>query len=360
MRRFEEEILKAIEQGSFPAASLLVAKKGEVLYRNTLGHAALLPEKEPATEGTLFDIASLTKPVAATPLALLARKEGKITLDTTITRKIPQFVSEEKERITARHLLKHTSGLPAWRPYYEEIRSVCPDLWGKRECRSVYLEKISQESLEVPIAYQRIYSDLGFMLLGFFLEEAMGGTIDQLFQEKIAGPLSLSNTFYIPNDHPPESRSPFAATENSPVRGRILRGEVDDENAYALGGVAGHAGLFSTAEDLHRFLSEWEKGFRNESPIFPQDLVQDFTGPKAKFKLGWDTPSSPESQAGKYFSRNAIGHLGFTGCSFWVDLEQEFHVILLTNRVHPSAENEAIKLFRPMIHDLIYEEIIRS
>lgn len=352
MKIFEEQILKAVEERVFPSAALLVASKGEVLFRGFFGQA---------TEETLFDIASLTKPVATATLTLLAEREKGLTINGSAAKYLREFGDEAKKKITIRHLLKHTSGLPAWRPYFREIAQEHPELVGKRESHLTYLEKISQEPLETPVAYKRIYSDLGFILLGILLENFWQAPLDSLFQGKIADFLEMQDTFFIPvGQRLPRPCESFAATEDSAWRKKIIRGEVHDDNAYTLGGVAGHAGLFSTVDDLHRFLTAFETGYRGRHPLFPQDLVMDFVGPKVKFKLGWDTPAQGESQAGRYFSKNSIGHLGFTGCSFWADLDQDFHIILLTNRVHPSAKNETIKQFRPKIHDLIYEELIKK
>lgn len=358
--RFEDEIHGAIEKGIFPGAALLVSHQGQILYRKFFGFSCRIPEEERLTEQTLFDIASLTKPVVAASLTLLARQENRLTLDTSISRTLEPFNTDEKKKMTVRHLLKHTSGLPAWKAYYEEIAQEQPALLGKRESSALYLAKIAHESLEVPMAYQRIYSDLGFIALGIYLEKLFGSPLEQVFQEKIATPLGLKETLFQPNDKKGYDSHRFAATENSPFRKRILRGEVHDENAYALGGVAGHAGLFSGVDNLHLFLTEYEKGFRGQSLLFPQEAVVDFVGSRVKIKLGWDTPASENSQAGQYFSRNSIGHLGFTGCSFWLDFDQSYQVIFLTNRVHPTSENQQIASFRPLLHNQIYEELIRS
>lgn len=358
MPRFEEEIHQVTESHKIPGVSLLVARGEEILYQNQFGLASLLPLKTPLQSHHLFDIASLTKPVVTTTLLLLKRKTDRLSLDTPLVKQLPELSEGEKERITLRHLLKHTSGLPAWKAFYEEIRLSHPDLWGKRDCGQIYLDKISHESLEVPIAYRRIYSDLGFILLGLYLERLQGKPLDQLFSECVASPLGLSQTRFISNEAPPIDRTLFVSTENSPVRQKILQGEVHDENAYCLGGVAGHAGLFSNSLDLHRFLYEIEKGYHGQSEFFPQEDLHEFIGPKVKIKLGWDTPEGENSQAGIHFSRNSIGHLGYTGCSFWIDLDRKFHIILLTNRVHPSSQDETIKTFRPRLHNLIYEELI--
>jgi CubicO group peptidase (beta-lactamase class C family) len=351
---------RAVAEGVFPGASLLVAKGDRVLHRAFYGNATLLPSPEPVTEATLWDIASLTKPIAAASLALTSVREKGLSLNSSASKFLPELEGEEKGKITIRHLLKHTSGLPAWKPYYEEVARERPEFVGRRESRQIYLEKISQEPLESPIAYRRLYSDLGYILLGIFLEDFWGVALDALFNEKIAQPLGLKNTFYVPlGAGSPRPVTQFAATEDSIWRKKLIRGEVHDDNAYVLGGVAGHAGLFSHVDDLHRFLLAIRQGLRAGHDLFPQELTEEFVGPKVNGKLGWDVPEPENSQAGKYFSKNSIGHLGYSGCSMWMDPEQDFHVVLLTNRVHPTSKNEAIKEFRPRIHNLIFEELIK-
>ncbi len=345
--RIAETFAQALEEKAFPAAAVLVASQGEVLYRNFFG---------PVAEQTLFDIASLTKPIVPTTLLLLAKQEGIVNLDTHLIDFLPE-IEEDKYKISLRHLLKHTSGLPAWRPFFQDIEKDQPELVGKRESRSLYLQKISRETLELPIAYQKIYSDLGFILLGILLEDFFHKPLDQLLQEKITGPLEMSQTGY--QTSPPTDPTRFAPTEFSSWRKRLLQGEVHDDNAYTLGGVAGHAGLFSTVDDIHRFCREIVFGYQGKSTLFTQEPLLEFIGPRVRFKLGWDTPAFQNSQAGQYFTKNGIGHLGYSGCSFWINPEDQYWIILLTNRVHPSAENELIKTWRPKLYDVLYEEIIR-
>ncbi len=356
--RINEAMQKAIEENVFPGAALLVSKKGEVLYRHFFGSATLLPHPEPLTEKTVFDIASLTKPLATATLILTAMKEKGLALNASASKYLEGFQGQDKEKITIHHLLKHTSGLPAWRPYFEELAKDHPELVGQRASEAYYIHKIASEPLEMPIAYKRNYSDLGFILLGVLLEGLWQISLDRLFFEKIAGPLALQNTYYIPNQNRPAGVH-FAATEDSLWRKRLIRGEVHDDNAYALGGVAGHAGLFSTVDDLHHFLMALTQGLQGHHPVFSQEIIREFVGSKVKTGLGWDTPLPKDSQAGRHFSRNSIGHLGYSGCSFWLDLDHHFHIILLTNRVHPSSQNNKIKQWRPKLHDLIWQEILR-
>jgi len=336
---------EAIANGVFPGASLLVAKGETIVHRGFYGNATLLPKPEPVTETTIWDIASLTKPMATAALAMASVKEKGLSLNSHAAKYLPVLHTETHRKITLRHLLKHTSGLPAWRPYFERLAKESPQDMGKQRARDRYLEYIAEEPLEAAVSFKKIYSDLGFIVLGILLENFWEMSLEQLLGEKIAGPLGLKNTFYAPiGAASPRPHAQFAATEDSAWRGRLLRGEVHDDNCYALGGVAGHAGLFSQVDDLHRFLL-WIRG------EFRRDAKTDRT-------LGWDKPEIKNSQAGKHFSKHSIGHLGYSGCSMWMDLEKDFHVVLLTNRVHPSSKNDAIKQFRPKIHDSIFEELI--
>lgn len=356
-RSIDDTMNQAIRDGVFPGAALLVCKQGEIVLRQFYGSRSLIPAPEPVTEDTLFDIASLTKPVATGSLALAAIQEKRLSLDDRLARYFGD-IPEGKKPITIAHLLAHTSGLPDWKPYYEIVAREHPRSRGKAANRKYFQPKILNEPLAAGVGEKRIYSDLGYLLLGFLLEDTYKKPLDLLFEEKIARPLDLSHTSYLPIG---QSRpdAVCAATENSAWRKKLIVGEVHDDNAYMLGGVAGHAGLFSTVDDLHAFLSAFEVGYRMGHRLFSQDAVLKFVGAERNIKLGWDTPALENSQAGSYFSKNSIGHLGYTGCSMWADLEKDFHVILLTNRVHPSAQNDRIKEFRPKIHGLLNETLLR-
>ncbi len=225
--------------------------------------------------------------------------------------------------------------------------------------------------IEEPFAYSPgrdcVYSDLGFMVLEWIIEEATGMSLASYVEDQFYKPLSLKRTFF---SGTPASRSfngnVFAATEKCPWRKKIMRGEVDDENAFALGGYSGHAGLFGTVEEVYRLVNLLREHYYEKRNDFLQpETVREFFRRQKLVKgctwaLGWDTPTPEESSAGKYFSSTSVGHLGFTGTSIWMDLEKDVIVILLTNRVHPSRENQKIKEFRPKLHNAVMEEIVRS
>lgn len=391
MRRIHEAMEEAIEQGVFPGAMLLVALRGEILFHRAYGHRQLFPRPIPMTLDTLFDLASLTKAAATSLAAMLLIQEGRLSLEDRVSPCLSLSAwrlvgaGGTWEEVTLRHLLSHSSGLPAWRPYYREIEKLGL-LGNPQEARQQVIRRIAGEQFLFRPGTCSLYSDLGFLLLGAWLEEVAGQTLDRFCQERIFRPLALSQTGFRPlcSGTPRRAQEPqravssatdlllFAATEDCPWREKILCGEVDDENAYALGGVAGHAGLFSSAGELYQLAEALRRAHRGETGgLFTPQVVQTFftrqaiSSPEAaasesSWALGWDTPSLQGSSAGSHFSPRSVGHLGYTGSSLWMDLDRELIVILLTNRVHPSRSNEAIRPFRPRIHDLISLEIAGS
>jgi len=367
----EEAFHEAVAQGSFPGAVVLVAKGEEVVFERAFGFRTLVPEKTPMELETIFDLASLTKPLATTTATMLLMAEKKINLEDRVARFFSNFGVFGKSHVTFRHLLAHCSGLPAWKPYYEEI--VKEEKAGKinfvvsRAAKAYVFERIHREKALSAPGSQSLYSDLGFMLLGEVVEEISGWTLDRFCQDRIFRPLELRSISFIDMTQLRARRlqpakEMIAPTENCPWRKRIVWGEVHDENAYAMGGVAGHSGLFASARDVHRFLTRLRRCLLGRDSFLPTPLVKEFltrdvTVPESTHALGWDTPSSDQSSSGSYFSPNTVGHLGFTGTSLWWDLEKDCSVILLTNRIHPSRANDKIKSFRPHIHDLIMKAL---
>ncbi|MFO1462825.1 MAG: serine hydrolase domain-containing protein [bacterium] len=348
---------EAIQQKVFSGAQALVGRGGHCLYRGAFGTVSHDPEVRAVSEFTLFDIASLTKPVATATLCLLAWQAKRLDLEAQLQDYLPEF--RRKESLTVRHLLQHVSGLPAWLPLFETARGKG---WTYEQVKEFYLTQLAATPLEAPPGERRIYSDLGFMLLGFLLEEVEGRRLEGLFWDQVAVPLGMTRTMFHPLHHPDRVvPQDIAATEVCPWRGRLLWGEVHDDNAHVLGGAAGHAGLFGTAGDLELFLREILAARHGAGRLLAQEafwVAFDHEDPR---KLGWDTVSAEGSMAGKYFApKTSVGHLAFTGCSFWLDFADGKYVILLSNRVHPSRDNEAIKEFRPRIHDLLVSEAIRG
>ncbi|MFH1830266.1 MAG: serine hydrolase domain-containing protein [Pseudomonadota bacterium] len=375
----------AISGGVFPAAEVLAAKNGEVLYTASYGLAR---------KNTCFDIASLTKPMVTATLAMMLDAEGLIKLEDTVYQWLPSAKQPAHRNITIRQLLNHTSGLPAWQPYY---RTLPMSLVGTEAGREMLLDECKNEPPVAEPGKKTMYSDIGYILLGDIIEHAGEALLDEQFSKRVAKPLNLDDTFFVrvtetaslatrrrtktqADQHVPAPKHGlpgervarkegehrrFAPTEDCPWRERVMHGQVHDQNAFALGGVAGHAGLFSTADDIHRFMFELTRSYQGKSDWIPKSTVQEFLKTmKSKpegdaYVLGWSVPSKEISASGHHFSANSIGHLAYTGCSIWADLSQDFWIILLTNRIHPSTTNEKIKAFRPMIHDLIYDELIK-
>jgi CubicO group peptidase (beta-lactamase class C family) len=301
---------------AFPAAQLIAVDHFSLVFERATG--ACEPE-------TLFDIASLTKPLSTATLAMMALEEGALALD-----------DRPRPDVTVAELLTHSSGLPAWK------------LLGSS--RAEVLRAVAAEPLVAAPGTIARYSDLGFILLGATVENALGEPLDAAFARRIAQRLGMGTGF-----------GPRLAARCAPTEGE-LAGVVHDENARAMGGVAGHAGLFSTARDVsrivHALVAAWH-GVRSTSTprLLPPARVRQMWTPSAvpgsTWCLGWDRPSPVGSSAGERWPKDGVGHLGFTGCSIWIDPPRARWVVLLTNRVHPTRANEAIKQFRPLIHDAI-------
>jgi serine-type D-Ala-D-Ala carboxypeptidase len=301
---------------------------------------------------TLFDVASLTKVVATTTMAMILYERGLLDLDATVAGVVPEFlidscgVADARRRdVTFRMLLAHCSGLPA----YEK-------LFLKAHSREELLRAAFTTSLSSDPGTRAEYSDIGFIVLGAALERLANEALDTFCQREIFSPVSMINTGFNP---PASAREKIPPTANDRTfREKIIQGEVQDENASVLGGVAGHAGLFSTAGDLTRFAHAI---LRADCPILRSETITLFTRCEAvpvgtSRALGWDTPSAP-SQSGKYFGPKSYGHLGYTGTSLWIDPERQLSIILLTNRTWPDCASQAIKQVRPMVHDAVIEAL---
>ncbi len=360
----------AVAGGVFPGAVLHVRLRGALVYHRAFGHAALTPAREPARLETIYDLASLTKPLATATALVRLVQEGRVRLEDPAQRHVEELAGSAIGEATLAHLLTHRAGLPAWKPLYERIAEEdrrTPGVLGGPAAQRLALTLIMAEPLSAPPGARGQYSDLGFILLGVLVERVSGSALPAYCRQALFEPMGAPLFFL--GRRAAESRSaavPDAAlvapTEDDPWRGRLLRGEVHDENAHALGGAAGHAGLFGTAAAVSAVVSHWLDGYLGRSPVLPSDLVKRFTARQggiagSSWAMGWDTPSSPSS-SGSRFSAASFGHLGFTGTSIWVDPIKELEVVLLSNRVHPTRRNEAIKQFRPLIHDVIYDELV--
>lgn len=362
---------EAVTQGVFPGAVVLVGRRDEVVFERAFGFRSLFPEKTLMQSDTIFDLASLTKVLATTTAVMLLVREKKIRLDDRVNRFVPNFGIFGKHRISIRHLLTHCSGLPALKPYYEEILGAEKggriNFVASRAAKSYVFDRIRGEKLVTSPGTRMLYSDLGFMLLGEIVEEVSGRTLDRYCQDRIFDPMGLQSMFFVDLTQlrvrqvlPAQER--IAPTGSCPWRKRILCGEVHDGNAYAMGGVAGHAGLFSSARDIHHFIGRLRRCYEGVDPFLPAEVVREFftrndTVEGSTYALGWDTPSSANSTSGGFFSANSVGHLGFTGVSLWWDLEKSCHIILLTNRVYLLRDDNKMNEFRPHFHDLIMKTL---
>ena len=364
---------EAVRDGTFPGAVVLVRQDGEVVYRKAHGYRSLEPERTPLSEETVFDLASLTKPLATTVALMRFVAEKKIRLDDRISRFFPNFGTCGKMATTIRHLLSHSSGLPAWRPYYKELRTQKQKITrlatlGSQSARDFIYAQIQREKAEYEPGTRTLYSDLGFMLLGALIEDMSGTSLDQYCWNKIYRPLGLQAMGFINIETLRQKKyetatEMIAPTERCPWRERILCGEVHDDNACAMGGVAGHAGLFAPIDEVDQLVSTLVECHAGSHPFLPADVVRDFwtvntAVPDSTWACGWDTPSPQGSSAGEFFSSRSFGHLGFTGTSVWIDLERNIHIIMLSNRVHPRRDNEKITAFRPILHNAVMKTLL--
>ncbi|MGH7917793.1 MAG: serine hydrolase domain-containing protein [Candidatus Binataceae bacterium] len=369
-REVERAFAEAVENGAIPGATLVVRKGEAIAYEGAFGHRVLTPERSPMRLETVFDLSSLTKPLATTMALMLLVSGGKLRLDERVTRFFHNFGVHGKGYVTFRQLLSHSSGLAAWRPFFQRIAEVEKsgkvNFMASRGAKDFVYEEIHREKPEFAPGTRANYSDLNFMLLGETVEQIVGAALNRFCRDKLFRPLGLRATDFIDISLVRTRRlepvaEMFAPTSVCALRKRLLVGEVDDENAFAMGGVAGHAGLFAPVKEVDRIAHELMRCYAGRSDFLPQKVVREFwkrgTVRDSTWALGWDTPSPDYSSSGRHFSTEAVGHLGFTGTSIWIEPEKEIAVSLLTNRVHPRRDNQAIRDFRPKIHDLVMESL---
>jgi CubicO group peptidase (beta-lactamase class C family) len=325
--------LRSQVDSAFPGAVVAVGRHDSLLLLAAVGHYGI-DDPRPVTPETVYDMASLTKVIGLTTACMVLVSEGKLDLDAPVQRYVPAFRGPRKERVTIRHLLTHSSGLPAWRPIYTETTT-----------RATAFALADTTALLRQAGDTFVYSDLGAMVLTQAVEAITGQRLDAYLEPRVFRPLQMTNTRFVP---PPAWRDRIAPTERS-QDGTIIRGTVHDENAWRLGGVSGHAGLFSTAPDLARF-AQWLL----EQRTFLEWTKRQNLPPGSSRALGWDTPSE-NSSAGTKLGAHAFGHTGFTGTSIWIDPDKDLFIILLTNRVHPTRENNRIGRVRPRIADLVVD-----
>jgi len=338
-------IINAISDSAFPGAQLAIVKDGAIVVNKSYGRQTYDTNSPPIVNETMFDLASLTKVIATTSAIMKLYEEEKIHLDDLVINFIPEFGNHGKENITVRNLLLHNGGLPPFKRLYLTCKS--PE---------EVLDSVYQTEIIYKTGDSTVYSDFDFILLGKIVEKVAGVTLDRYVDSVFFKPLGMTSTFFNPQSSMKEKIAP---TEyDSIYRKRLIQGEVHDENAYALGGVSGHAGLFSTASDLAIFMQMiMNGGSYGGKQYLKSETIKLFTTRQTKKStraLGWDTKTvNGYSSAGSLFGEKSFGHTGFTGTSIWVEPDKKIFVILLTNRVYPTRNNQKIVQIRPKVHDAV-------
>ena len=360
--RFESAyrvLTDAIAARAFPGCAFGVFAGGEVVLEDALGRFTYEADSPEVTAGTVYDIASLTKVVATTAMTMALEQRGQLDVETPLGTVLPEFLAgrdagDAARRVTLRHLLAHSSGLPGYVQFFKTATTA-----------EALMEACLKLPLEAEPGARAEYSDPGFILLGKALETLAGEKLDDWVSREIFDPLGMTDTGFCPERGQVREMIP-PTEEDRTFRHRRIQGEVQDENAYVLGGVAGHSGVFSRVRDLLRFTEEILSAGTGDAPemkggrLFEERTVERFArrqGPAgSSCALGWDTPSE-HSSAGRHFSSHSIGHLGYSGCSFWIDLDARVAIVLLTNRTWPDRKSQLIKTVRPAFHDAVREAL---
>lgn len=355
---------QGLTEGVAPGFSFGVwdRSRESVIQVGVLGKKRLALGSEQGEElerDTFFDIASLTKIFATASLVALLVERRWIRWETRLVDLLPEYPDAE---IRLFHLLSHTAGLPAWKPLWQQLQArfapaplySVPVAVRQNEMRK-FLVQIPREA---PVGEKVVYSDITFLLLGFALEAVVQCSLPSAVQKFIWEPMGIKNAFFskVTTSVEQGRHSNAAATEDCPWRGGVLQGQVHDDNAWAMGGYGGHAGVFTTSFELLKFAAQWILGFYSEQTQRAA-WSRLSNPPQCEKTLGWDTPSEKNPSIGTYFSKNSVGHLGFTGTSLWIDPDAGLAVTLLSNRVHPSRENTRIREFRPRFHNALWEDL---
>jgi len=340
-------ITEAIAAHVSPAAVIEVGRASRPIWQEAFGHLTYDAGAAPASRETIFDLASLTKVIATASLAMRAVNAGRLSLETRVAEILSEWDTSERRDMRIRHLLDHSSGLPG-----------VARIWEYAAGRDKFERAIRALPLESAPGTRSVYSDPGFILLGFLLEQIAAEPLDIQFD-------LLAESWGATLDFLPAAvlRDRIAPTEFDERLGRLHHGDVHDENAAALGGVAGHAGLFGTVTDVGAFARAVMRTFTQKTELGTPDLMRVFASPTgvpdSSRALGWDT-MRPTSSCGTLMSLTAIGHTGFTGTSLWIDHEKDVYVVLLMNRVHPTRTNEGHITLRPRVHDAVMREVLSS
>lgn len=363
---------QAVTDGVFPGAVLAVRQGIGQADMYTAGLVSTLDAARAVEPATVYDLASLTKPLSTVTGLVLLIQAGRCQLHDRVESILPELAGRPIGTASLWHLLTHSSGLPGWRGYYERLSptAIIPATEEeRRRARENLVGMIRDEALIYERGTRSLYSDLGFMLLGMIVERRSGVPLQEFFRDQIGLLARPSQIGFVPTEWAEDFTQcarrcggDVAPTEYDSWRGRLLCSEVHDENAASLGGVAGHAGLLGTAAAVLAVTGAWLQAYHRRSSVLDALLVKEFTCrqtvvPGTSWALGWDTPSLPSS-AGRFLPEVSFGHLGYTGTSVWIDPLHELEIVLLSNRVYPTRKNERIKAFRPLIHELVYREYV--
>lgn len=345
---------RAVQEGCIPGYALLLRGPERVSGQIFGGQASLRPRPRPVFAETPWDLASLTKVLCTASLMMSLHEKGILTLEMPLRRWIPEL----PETLTAAHCLSHSSGLPPWRPLYASHLHAAVGTTGVRE--AILRAAVATPPIAAP-GLHYAYSDLGILLLTKAIEAAAGDRIDHLWERYVRGPSGVDLRWGWPG---------AAATEDCPLRAAVQEGHVHDLNAWAMGGISGHAGLFGPVEAVGELAAEWLRGWLGRGRIWKQGTLQRFwsEGGAGSHRLGWDRPTPPNSSAGPRWPADGVGHLGFTGCSIWMAPRQEVIVVLLSNRVHPVVEGgsvpgqdgprtKAFRSLRPAVHTAVLQSL---
>jgi len=355
-------LLESVRKKVVPGFVLLFGKHDKIAYKRAFGHRQIIPEHLPMTLNTSFDIASITKSVSTASLMMILENDGVLSFEDKVGRFFPKTLNSCIGSLPIKLLMCHRSGLPAWSPYFLKITKgkkavLVGDSLFSKDNKKIVLDAIFKEKLLFSPGSKEVYSDIGYILLGEIIEKASGLSISRLFSEKIAKPMRLHKTAFRPSNSENLDEN-IASSEDCPWREKILKGCVHDDNAFILGGAAGHAGLFSTAEDLFNFISKLFRAYKftEPAPIAQKTLKQCWKRVKGggSWTLGWDTPTPGKSTSGNYFSTNSVGAIGFTGCTVWLDLDRGVVAVLLANKIHPNRRsNPEFGKFRQELHNKV-------
>lgn len=362
MSAIRQAFQRAVDEKVFPGAVALVRSRGTVVFHEAVGTQGVPPDDQPVHLESIYDLASLTKPLATSTAMLCLVHDGHLHLDQPVSQWADELRGSPFAGVDLRQLLSHRAGLPAWRPYFEQLApsGLPPRNEAERRQRMhALLNAVAHEPIAYQPGSQSLYSDVGFMVLGVIIERCAGASLAAYCRRRVYEPLGISSLAFRSREEAiTEDPTYVVPTEWDLWRNRLLRGEVHDENAYALGGCAGHAGLFGTAHAVCQLSAAWLQAVQGRNGVLSTALAKQFTDRQSdpfSWGLGWDTSSVPSS-SGTRFSSRAFGHVGFTGTSLWIDPSCDLEVIILSNRVNPTRTNTAIKAFRPQIHDAIYQE----